>query len=177
MQEAGDDATLKLALPIAEGLEYIRTTVEVANLKVNNVALILSFLWGIRMNFNTEISNMRAGRRMWSKLMKERYQPQNSKFLQLRAAHCQTSGYSLTKCQPSKNVVCTTMGVMAAVMGGKQYLHNNSYDEAVGLHTPLSDRVSCNTKLILREETGMAEVADLWGGIVHDGELDGRSIR
>ena len=108
MQEAGDDATLELVFTIADRLEYLRAAVEVSNMKVDNVAPILSFFWGIRMNFNTKIAKTRAGRRMWEKLTKEQYQPQNLKYLLLRA-HCQTSGYSLTECQPSNNMVRTTV--------------------------------------------------------------------
>ena len=93
---------------------------------------------------------MRSGRRMWVNLMKEQYQLQNSKFLLLRA-HCQTSGYSLTECQPSNNVVRTTVEAMSATMGEKKSLHTNSYDEAVGFTTPRSARVARNNQLILRE--------------------------
>ena len=106
---------------------------------------------------------MRAGTRMWAKLMKERYQLQNSKSLLLRA-HCQTSGYSLKECQSSKNLVRTTVEAMSAVMGGAQYLHTNSYDEALGFTTLQSARVAHYTQLILRKDTGMAEVADSLGG-------------
>ena len=108
MQEARADAALELAFAIADGLEYVRTTVEVSNLKVEDVATRLLFFWGIGMDFYINIAKMRAGRRMWENLVKERYQQQKLKLLLLRA-HCQTSGYSLTECQPSQNVVCTTM--------------------------------------------------------------------
>ena len=84
IQEAGANAALELEFTIADGQEYVRTAVEVANLKVDNVAPRLLFFWGIGMNFYTNISKMRSGRRMWAKLMKEQYQPQNSKFLLLR---------------------------------------------------------------------------------------------
>ena len=95
MQEDGADAALELAFTIADGLEYVRTVIEVANLKVYNISPRLLFFWGIKMNFYINIAKMRAGRRMWEKIMKERYRPQNSKSLLLRA-HCQTSGYYLT---------------------------------------------------------------------------------
>ena len=135
MQEAGANTTLELVFTIADGMEYVRTAIEVANMKVDDVAPRLSFFWGIRMNFNTKIAKMRAGIRMWAKLIKEQYQPKNPKSLLLRA-HCQTSSYSLTECQPSNNVVRTTVEAMSAVMGGTQSLHTNSYDEAVGFPTP-----------------------------------------
>ena len=111
----------------------------------------------------TKIAKMKAVRRMWAKLIEERCQPQNSKLLLLRA-HCQDSGYSLTECQPSNNVVCTTVESMAAIMGGSQSLHTNSCDEAVGFSTPRSARVAHNTQLILRDDTGMTEVENPWEG-------------
>ena len=117
MQEAGADTALELVYTIANGLEYVRTAVEVANLKVDDVAPILLFFWGIGMNFYTKIAKMRAGRRMWAKLKKERYQPQNSKLL-LLISHCKTYGYYLMECQPSNNVICATVEVMADFMGG-----------------------------------------------------------
>ena len=126
MQEAGANSALELVFTIADGLEYVRTDVEVSNLKVDNIAPRLSFFWGIGMIFYTKVVKMRAGRRMWVKLMKERYQPQNSKSLLLRE-HCQnTSGYSLTEFQLSNNMVHTTVEAVAAVMGGAQSLHTNS---------------------------------------------------
>ena len=121
MQEAGFATALELVFNIADGMEYIRTSIEVANLKVEVVAPILLFFWGIMMNFNTNIANTRAVRRVWAKLTKEQYQPQNSKLLLLRA-QCQNSGYSLTEYQLSNNVVRIIVEAMLAVMGG----HNSS---------------------------------------------------
>ena len=115
------------------------------------------------MNFYTEIAKMGAGRRMWAKLMKEQHQPQTSKLLLLRA-RCQTYGYSLTECQLFNNLVRTTVETMVAFMGGTKSLHTNSYDEAVGFPTPRLARRARNTQIILREEMGMAEVEDPWGG-------------
>jgi methylmalonyl-CoA mutase len=106
---------------------------------------------------------MRAARRMWSTLVKKHFQPQNPKSLLLRT-HCQTSGYSLTEQQPMNNIIRTTIEAMAAVQGGTQSLHTNSYDEAVGLPTVQTSRVARNTQLILQEETCLCDVADPWGG-------------
>jgi methylmalonyl-CoA mutase len=106
---------------------------------------------------------MRAARRLWAQLVKEQFQPQNEKSLLLRT-HSQTSGYSLTEAQPLNNVIRTTIEAIAAVQGGTQSLHTNSYDEAVGLPTTATARVARNTQLILQEETGMCDVADPWGG-------------
>lgn len=131
MQEAGADAALEMAFTIADGLEYIRTAVDVAKLDVDAVAPRLSFFWGIGLNFYTEIAKMRASRKLWAEMVKEKFDPQNPKSLLLRT-HCQTSGYSLTEAQPMNNIIRTTIEAMAAVQGGTQSLHTNSYDEAVG---------------------------------------------
>lgn len=163
MQEAGADAVLEMAYTLADGLEYIRTAVNVAGLKVDDVAPRLSFFWGVGMNFYTEIAKFRAARRLWAKLVKENFDPQNDKSLLLRT-HSQTSGYSLTEAQPMNNIIRTTVEAMAAVLGGTQSLHTNSYDEAVGLPTEHTARIARNTQLILQEETGMTDVADPFGG-------------
>lgn len=163
MQEAGADAALEMAFTIADGLEYIKTAVDVAGLKVDDVAPRLSFFWGISEQFYTEIAKMRAARRLWAELVEEKFSPENPKSLLLRT-HSQTSGYSLTEAQPMNNIIRTTIEAMAAVQGGTQSLHTNSFDEAVGLPTDQSARVARNTQLILQEETGMCDVADPWGG-------------
>jgi len=163
MQEAGADAALELGFTLADGLEYIRTGVDNAKLDVDDIAPRLSFFWGIGMNYYVEIAKMRAARRLWSTLVKEEFSPKNPKSLLLRT-HCQTSGYSLTEAQPMNNIIRTTIEAMAAVQGGTQSLHTNSYDEAVGLPTVQTSRIARNTQLILQEETGMCDVADPWGG-------------
>jgi len=106
---------------------------------------------------------MRAARRIWATLVKEKFNPKSTKSLLLRT-HSQTSGYSLTEAQPMNNIIRTTIEAMAAVLGGTQSLHTNSYDEAVGLPTEQSARVARNTQLIIQEETGICDVADPWGG-------------
>jgi methylmalonyl-CoA mutase len=106
---------------------------------------------------------MRAARKLWATLVKEKFNPKNEKSLLLRT-HCQTSGYSLTVDQPMNNIIRTTIEAMAAVQGGTQSLHTNSYDEAVGLPTEKTARIARNTQLILQEETGICDVADPWGG-------------
>ena len=163
IQEAGADAALELGLTIADGLEYVRTAVGPAGLSVDDVAPRLSFFWGIGMNFYTEIAKMRAARRLWASLLRKHFNPKNPKSLLLRT-HCQTSGYSLTEQQPMNNVIRTTIEAMAAVLGGTQSLHTNSYDEAVGLPTVQTARVARNTQLILQEETGITQCADPFGG-------------
>ncbi|KAL7499472.1 hypothetical protein ACHAWT_007007 [Skeletonema menzelii] len=163
MQEAGADAALELGFTIADGLEYIRTAVEKAGLKVDDVAPRYSFFFGIGMQFYVEVAKLRAARRLWSTLVEKHFQPNDKRSLLLRT-HCQTSGYTLTEQQPLNNVIRTTIEAMAAVQGGTQSLHTNSYDEAIGLPTVQTARVARNTQLILQEETGICDVADPWGG-------------
>ena len=131
MQEAGADAALEMAFTIADGMEYIRTAVDVAGLRVDDVAPRLSFFWGISEHFYTEIAKMRAARKLWAHMVQDKFAPKNPKSLLLRT-HCQTSGYSLTEAQPMNNIIRTTIEAMAAVQGGTQSLHTNAYDEAVG---------------------------------------------
>eukprot|EP00985_Skeletonema_marinoi_P020691 scaffold12368_cov149-Skeletonema_marinoi.AAC.2 len=163
MQEAGADAALELGFTIADGLEYIRTAVKKAGLKVDDVAPRYSFFFGIGMHFYLEIAKLRAARRLWSTLVEKHFHPNDKRSLLLRT-HCQTSGYTLTEQQPLNNVIRTTIEAMAAVQGGTQSLHTNSYDEAIGLPTVQTARVARNTQLILQEETGICAVADPWGG-------------
>jgi len=148
MQEAGADAKLELAFTIADGVEYIRCA-QKAGLTVDQVAPRLSFFWAIGMNFYTEIAKMRAGRKLWAKILKEKFGAENEKSMLLRT-HCQTSGYSLTAQDPYNNVVRTAIEAMAAVMGGTQSLHTNSFDEALGLPTEFSSRIARNTQLIIQ---------------------------
>lgn len=162
IQEAGADAILELGFTLANGLEYIRTGIK-AGLAVDDFAPRLSFFWGIGMNFYMEIAKMRAARRLWAHLVREKFHPQNPRSLQLRT-HCQTSGVSLTEKDPYNNVVRTTIEAMAAIFGGTQSLHTNSLDEAVALPTEFSARIARNTQLILQEESGIPHVVDPWGG-------------
>ena len=149
------DAALELGFTIADGLEYIRTAVQTAGLKVDDVAPRYSFFFGIGMNFYLEIAKLRAARRLWSTLVEKHFQPNVSRSLLLRT-HCQTSGYSLTEQQPMNNVIRTTIEALAAVQGGTQSLHTNSYDEAIGLPTVVQTaRVARKTQLILQEEAGV----------------------
>ncbi|XP_033073295.1 methylmalonyl-CoA mutase, mitochondrial [Trachypithecus francoisi] len=162
MQEAGADAILELAYTLADGLEYSRTGLQ-AGLTIDEFAPRLSFFWGIGMNFYMEIAKMRAGRRLWAHLIEKMFQPKSSKSLLLRA-HCQTSGWSLTEQDPYNNIVRTAIEAMAAVFGGTQSLHTNSFDEALGLPTVKSARIARNTQIIIQEESGIPKVADPWGG-------------
>ncbi|XP_048452601.1 methylmalonyl-CoA mutase, mitochondrial [Rhincodon typus] len=162
LQEAGAGAVLELAYTIANGLEYCRTGIQIG-LDIDEFAPRLSFFWGIGMNFYMEIAKLRAARRLWAHLMKEKFNARNSKSLLLRA-HCQTSGWSLTEQDPHNNIVRTVIEAMAAVFGGTQSLHTNSFDEALSLPTVQSSRIARNTQIIIQEESGIPKVADPWAG-------------
>lgn len=162
MQEAGADAALELGFTIADGIEYLRCAIK-AGLDVNSVAPRMSFFFGIGMPFFVEIAKLRAARRLWAELVREKFAPSNPKSLLLRT-HSQTSGYSLTEQDPVNNVVRTTVEAMAAVLGGTQSLHTNALDEAIALPSPFAARIARNTQLILQNETGIANVADPLGG-------------
>lgn len=162
MQEAGADAVLETAFTIADGLEYCNTGIK-SGLNIDNFAPRLSFFWGVGMNFYMEIAKFRAARRLWATLIKEKFNPKNTKSLLLRT-HSQTSGWSLTEQDPYNNVVRTAIEAMAAVFGGTQSLHTNSFDEALALPSEFSARIARNTQIILQEESGITKVADPWGG-------------
>ena len=161
MQEAGATADLELAYTLADGLEYLRTGIK-AGLDIDDFAPRLSFFWAIGMNYFMEIAKMRAGRLIWSKIVKQ-FDPKDSKSLALRT-HCQTSGWSLTEQDPFNNVTRTAIEALGAAMGHTQSLHTNSLDEAIALPTDFSARIARNTQLVLQEETGITKVVDPWGG-------------
>jgi len=161
MQEAGANSVLELAFTLADGVEYVRAALS-KGLDVDQFAGRLSFFWAIGMNFYLEVAKMRAARLLWAELMSQ-FEPKDPRSSMLRT-HCQTSGASLTEQDPFNNVVRTTIEAMAAVFGGTQSLHTNSYDEAVSLPTDEAARTARNTQLILQEETGIPAVVDPWGG-------------
>jgi len=161
MQEAGATAVQELSFTLADGLEYVRVALS-CGLKIDDFAPRLSFFFGIGMNFFMEIAKLRAARVLWAQLMRQ-FAPQNPASLALRT-HCQTSGVSLTEQDPHNNIIRTTLEALAAVLGGAQSLHTNSFDEALALPTPASARVARNTQLILAEETGIPHVVDPLGG-------------
>ena len=161
MQEAGANQSLELAFTLADGQEYVRTAVR-RGMDVDEFAPRLSFFWAIGMNFYLEVAKMRAARLLWCRIMKG-FDAKNAKSLMLRT-HCQTSGWSLTEQDPYNNIVRTTIEAMAAVFGGTQSLHTNSFDEAIALPTEFSSRIARNTQLIIQEETHIPQVIDPWAG-------------
>jgi methylmalonyl-CoA mutase len=161
MEEAGATSVQELAFTLADGLDYVRAASS-RGLPIDDFAPRLSFFFGIGMNFFMEIAKLRAARVLWAQLMQQ-FAPHNPASLALRT-HCQTSGVSLTEQDPHNNIIRTTIEALAAVLGGTQSLHTNSFDEALALPTPASARVARNTQLILAEETGIPHVVDPLGG-------------
>ncbi|MES2784778.1 MAG: methylmalonyl-CoA mutase, partial [Pseudomonadota bacterium] len=161
MQEAGANQALELAFTLADGKEYVKTALG-KGLDVDEFAGRLSFFWAIGMNFYLEVAKMRAARLLWWRIMKG-FNAKSPKSLMLRT-HCQTSGWSLTEQDPYNNIVRTTIEAMAAVFGGTQSLHTNSFDEAIALPTEFSARIARNTQLILQEESHITNVIDPWAG-------------
>ncbi len=161
MQEAGATAVQELAFTLADGLDYVRAALS-KGLKIDDFAPRLSFFFCIGMNFFMEIAKLRAARYLWARLIKP-FDPKNPASLALRT-HCQTSGVSLTEQDPYNNIIRTAVEALAAVLGGTQSLHTNSFDEALALPTPFSAKIARNTQLILAEESGVTHVVDPLGG-------------
>ena len=161
IMEAGADSVLQTAFTLADGKEYIRAAID-GGLKIDDFAPRLSFFFGVGMNFFMEIAMLRAARYLWHQIVSE-FNPTNPRSCILRT-HVQTSGWSLTAQDPYNNIIRTTLEALAAVLGGTQSLHTNSFDEAVSLPTPLSARVARNTQIILQEESQICHVVDPLGG-------------
>jgi methylmalonyl-CoA mutase len=162
IQEAGATLDLELAYTLADGIEYVRAGVA-AGMTVDQFAPRLSFFWNAGMNVFMEIAKQRAGRLLWAKLMKDEFEPKDSRSLSLRA-HTQTSGWSLAAHDVFNNVARTAVEAIAAVSGQTQSLHTNSLDEALALPTDFSARIARNTQLFLQLESGQTRVVDPWGG-------------
>ena len=161
MHEAGATAVQELAYTLADGMEYVRVA-KADGLDVDDFAPRLSFFFGIGMNLFMEVAKLRAARTLWARIMTDLgAKTEKSKLLR---THCQTSGVSLTEQDPYNNVIRTTIEALAAVLGGTQSLHTNSFDEAIALPTDFSARIARNTQLILAEESGVTAVADPLGG-------------
>ena len=161
MQEAGATLAQELAFTLADGREYVRAALA-KGLDVDAFAGRLSFFFCIGMNVFMEAAKLRAARQLWARIMTEfGAKTERSKMLR---THCQTSGVSLTEQDPYNNVVRTAYEAMAAVLGGTQSLHTNSFDEAIALPTEFSARIARNTQLILQNETGVTDVVDPLAG-------------
>jgi methylmalonyl-CoA mutase len=162
IQEAGATLDLELAYTIADGIDYVRAGIA-AGMTVDQFAPRLSFFWCAGMNVFMEIAKQRAGRLLWSKLMKENFDPKDSRSLSLRA-HTQTSGWSLAALDVFNNVARTAIEAFAATSGQTQSLHTNALDEALALPTDFSARIARNTQLFIQLESGQTRVIDPWGG-------------
>ncbi|WMT86048.1 methylmalonyl-CoA mutase [Pelagibacterium sp. 26DY04] len=161
MHEAGATAIQELAYTMADGMEYVRAA-QARGLDIDKFAGRLSFFFGIGMNFFVEVAKLRAARTLWSRIMTELgAKDVRSKMLR---THCQTSGVSLTEQDPYNNIVRTAYEALAAVLGGTQSLHTNSFDEAIALPSETSSRIARNTQLILQHETKVTDVVDPLGG-------------
>ena len=161
MMEAGANSVLQTAFTLADGLEYVRAAIA-AGLDIDAFAPRLSFFFGVGMNFFMEIAMLRAARFLWHDLIKP-FNPKNPKSTMLRT-HVQTSGWSLTEQDPYNNIIRTTLEALAAVLGGTQSLHTNSFDEAVGLPTDFSARIARNTQIVIQEESQVCHTVDPLGG-------------
>ncbi|WP_422001579.1 methylmalonyl-CoA mutase [Reyranella sp.] len=161
MQEAGATLVQELAFTLADGLEYVRAA-RAKGLDIDAFAPRLSFFFCIGMNFFMEAAKLRAARFLWAELVQP-FEPKKADSLSLRT-HCQTSGVSLTEKDPYNNIIRTAYEAMAAVLGGTQSLHTNSFDEAIALPTVTSARIARNTQLILQHETGVTKVVDPLAG-------------
>ncbi|HEX7066366.1 MAG TPA: methylmalonyl-CoA mutase family protein, partial [Bacillales bacterium] len=162
IREAGATAAQELAFTIANGMAYVEAALE-AGLDIDRFASRLSFFFNAHNQFFEEVAKFRAARRMWAKIMKEKYGAKKPKSWQLRF-HTQTGGSTLTAQQPDNNVVRVTIQALSAVLGGTQSLHTNSRDEALALPTEESVRIALRTQQILAHESGVSDTVDPLGG-------------
>jgi len=162
MREAGCTAAQELAFTLADGIAYVQTAVD-AGLDVDGFGGRLSFFFNGHNNVIEEVAKFRAARRMWARIMGERFGAKSDRAKALRF-HCQTAGMTLLAQQPMVNVVRVAMQAMAAVMGGCQSLHTNSYDEAVGLPTEEAVTLALRTQQVLASESGLGDMVDPLGG-------------
>ena len=162
IREAGATAVQELAFTIADGIGYVQLGIE-AGLDVDEFGPRLSFFFDVHNDFFEEVAKFRAARRMWARIMRERFGAKNPRSWLLRT-HAQTAGVSLMAQQPLNNVVRTTMQALAAVLGGTQSLHTNSFDETYALPTEDAAQLALRTQQVIAEESGVAAVADPLGG-------------
>jgi methylmalonyl-CoA mutase N-terminal domain/subunit len=162
IREAGSTAVQELAFTLANAIAYVQAAID-AGLPVDDFAPQLSFFFNAHNNLFEEIAKFRAARRMWARIMRERFGAQNSKSWKLRF-HTQTGGSTLTAQQPENNIVRVTLQALAAVLGGTQSLHTNSMDEALWLPTEKSVRIALRTQQIIAHESGVADSVDPLAG-------------
>jgi methylmalonyl-CoA mutase N-terminal domain/subunit len=162
IREAGATAAQELAFTIANGVAYLRAATD-AGLDLNEVGRRISFFWNSHNNFFEEVAKFRAARRIWAQVMRETLAVTDPQAWAMRF-HTQTAGSTLTAQQPENNIVRTTVQAMAAVLGGTQSLHTNSFDEALGLPTAEAARIALRTQQILATESGLTDTVDPLAG-------------
>jgi methylmalonyl-CoA mutase, N-terminal domain len=162
MREAGSTAVQEVAFTLGNGIAYVEAAIR-AGLEVDKFAPRLSFFFNAHNNFLEEVAKFRAARRMWAKIMRDRFQAKNPKSWMLRF-HTQTAGSTLTAQQPENNIVRTAIQAMAAVLGGTQSLHTNSFDEALALPTEASARIALRTQQVIAFESGAPQTVDPLAG-------------
>ena len=162
IREAGSTATQELAFTLANGFEYVAHAVN-SGLDIDSFAPRLSFFFNSHLDFFEEIAKFRAARRIWAKVIKNKYNPKDERSLKLRF-HTQTAGFSLTAQQPENNISRTAFQAMAAVLGGTQSLHTNSMDETLALPSEKAVEIALRTQQLLAYETGVTNVVDPLGG-------------
>jgi methylmalonyl-CoA mutase, N-terminal domain len=162
MREAGSTAVQEVAFTLGNGMAYVEAAIK-AGLDVDQIAPRLSFFFNAHSNFLEEVAKFRAARRMWARIMREHFKAKNPKSWMLRF-HTQTAGSTLTAQQPENNIVRTAIQGLAAVMGGTQSLHTNSYDEALALPTEQAARIALRTQQVIAYESGAAQTIDPLAG-------------
>lgn len=162
IREAGANAVQEVAFTLADGIEYVKAVIE-RGMDVDKFAPRLSFFFAAHNNFLEEIAKFRAARRLWAYIMKEWFNAKNPRSMMLRF-HTQTAGSTLTAQQPENNIVRVAIQALAAVLGGTQSLHTNSYDEALSLPTEKSVRIALRTQQIIAYESGVVDTVDPLGG-------------
>ncbi|MGA9510771.1 MAG: methylmalonyl-CoA mutase family protein [Candidatus Sulfotelmatobacter sp.] len=162
MREAGSTAVQEVAFTLGNGMTYVEAAVK-AGLDVDKFAPRLSFFFNAHNNFLEEVAKFRAARRMWARIMREHFKAKNPKSWMLRF-HTQTAGSTLTAQQPENNIVRTAIQALAAVLGGTQSLHTNSYDEALALPTEQAARIALRTQQVIAYESGVAQTIDPLAG-------------
>ncbi len=162
IREAGSNAVQEVAFTLANGMEYVKEVID-RGMDVDEFAPRLSFFFAAHNNFLEEVAKFRAARRLWAKIMKEKFGAENEDSMRLRF-HTQTAGSTLTAQQPMNNIVRVTLQALSAVLGGTQSLHTNSYDEALSLPTEKSVRIALRTQQIIAHESKVADTVDPLGG-------------
>ncbi|HUP69547.1 MAG TPA: methylmalonyl-CoA mutase family protein, partial [Acidimicrobiales bacterium] len=162
IREAGSTAVQEVAFTLANGIAYVEAALE-AGLQVDEFAPRLSFFWNAHNNLFEEVAKFRAARRMWARIMTERFGAKDEKSKRLRF-HTQTGGSTLTAQQPENNVARVTLQALAAVLGGTQSLHTNGFDEAIGLPTERAARIALRTQQVMAHESGVADTTDPLAG-------------